>query len=224
MVWIPPGKFMMGSPASEPNRDDIETQHEVTLTKGFWLAKHELTQKQYVALMGKNPSKFKGENLPVELVSWKDAVAFCLKLGESTHTKGKVPFGYQYKLPMEAQWEYACRAGTTTAFHFGASLQKRQANFNKHVNKTQPVGSYPANEWGLHDVHGNVWEWCSDWLGAYSAASVTDPAGPATGVDRVIRGGSWVGNAGGCRSAFRFRDDPDDRAYGLGFRLCLRAE
>ena len=224
MIWIPAGKFMMGSPAAEPDRQDDETPHEVTLAKGFWLGKYEVTQKQYAAIMGNNPSQFKGESRPVEMVSWNDAVAFCRKLGESTHTKGKIPFGYQYKLPTEAQWEYACRAGTTTAFHFGATLQKGQANFSRHVNKTQPVGSYPANEWGLHDMHGNVWEWCSDWYGNYPSGSVTDPAGSSTGSHRVKRGGRWDFSGRSCRSANRDRKGPGFRYFNLGFRLSLRPE
>lgn len=189
------------------------------------MAKYELTQKQYAALIGKNPSKFKGENLPVTNVSWYDAVAFCQKLGESTYIKGNIPFGYRYKLPTETQWEYACRAGTTTAFHFGATLQKGQANFNKHVNKTQPVGSYPANQWGLHDMHGNVWEYCADLYCAYPSGRVVDPAGPSTDSNRVIRGGSWNNFGMRCRSAYRHETTTRSRLNGsLGLRLSLRPE
>ena len=192
-------------------------------------------------MIGKNPSKFKGENLPVTNVSWYDAVAFCQKLGESTYIKGNIPFGYRYKLPTETQWEYACRAGTTTAFHFGATLQKGQANFNKHVNKTQPVGSYPANQWGLHDMHGNVWEWCSDKYDAEhyreltgghfnhddpsTLPLVTDPKGPDDSPNhkygdwRVMRGGAWITGPLTSRCASKTFGEANDAFCYTGFRI-----
>ena len=213
MIWVEPGTFMMGSPASEPDRNSDETLHEVTLTKGYWLAKYELTQTQWEAVMGSNPSKFKGDNLPVEQLSWEDAKAFCVRLQDQESAAGRVPAGYVYKLPTEAQWEYACRAGTTTATTFGNSLSSTQANFcwstpynggsiGPSIGKTANVGSYAANAWGFHDMHGNVLEWCADWYDWYGndpTGSVIDPAGANTGSNRVKRGGSWDNDGGYCR-------------------------
>ena len=175
--------------------------------------------------MGNNPSHFKGDKLlPVEKVSWDDTQAFCLKLKEIT----QAPFG----IPTESQWEYACRAGTTTPFHFGSELNGRQDNCDgtvpygtdsegPYLKKTTPVGKYQANAWGLYDMHGNVWEWCSDWHGDYPTGSVTDPIGPATGSGCVNRGGSWNRVAVSCRSASRRRYGPSIRLSFLGFRVAL---
>ena len=171
----------MGSPANEPERSDDETQHRVTLTKGFYLGVHQVTQAQWQAVMGNNPSHFKGDsNLPVENVSWDDCVAFCEALGKKD--------GKTYRLPTEAEWEYACRAGTTTPFHFGDTISVNQANYDGNYTygngkkgvyrqKTTPVGSFPANAWGLFDMHGNVWEWCADWYGPYPEEELKDPQG-----------------------------------------------
>jgi sulfatase modifying factor 1 len=227
MLWVEPGTFTMGSPASEPNRLSDETQHEVTLTQGYWLAKHELTQAQWKAVMGTDPSKFKGDNLPVERVNWEEAKAFCDKLQEQESAAGRVPAGYAYRLPTEAQWEYACRAGTTTATAFGNSLSSTQANFDgtspynggatwRSLNKTANVGSYAANAWGFHDMHGNVFEWCADWYGNYPFGSVADPAGASSGTLRGTRGGCWLRNGMYCRSAFRFRAHPGAQALPPG--------
>jgi formylglycine-generating enzyme required for sulfatase activity len=237
MIWVEPGTFMMGSPTSEPDREAAgtdETQHQVTLTKGYWLAKHELTQAQWKAVMGTDPSNFKGDNLPVEKVSWEDAKAFCDKLQEQESAAGRVPPGYAYQLPTEAQWEYACRAGTTTATAYGYSLSSNQANFNgdypynggatgSYLGKTANVGSYAANAWGFHDMHGNVWEWCADWYGDYPTGSVNDPAGAGSGTNRVVRGGGWYNSGKYCRSALRSWNYPGLRHYFLGFRPSLRA-
>ena len=173
--WCPPGKFMMGSPADEPNRSNNESQHEVTLTRGFWMLETQVTQQMWESVMGANPSRFKGAKLPVEQVSWNDCQEFITKLNAELKSGGhKSPVsngeltpaaleGYKFSLPTEAQWEYACRAGTTTAYSFGNSLSAEQANFRGNVGQTKDVGSYPANAWGLKDMHGNVWEWCQDW-------------------------------------------------------------
>ena len=227
-VWIPPGTFMMGSPKEEIGRGQYESQHKVTLTKGFYMGVYTVTQEQWKEIMGNNPSGFKGEkNLPVEKVSWDDCQAYIKKL------RGKDK--KVYRLPSEAEWEYCCRAGTKTPFHFGETIFTDQANYNGNVaygtgkkgvnrEKTTPVGSFPANPWGLHDMHGNVWEWCQDWLGDYPQNDVVDPQGPNWGKYRVLRGGSWFNYPENCRSAFRGRDGPGIRSFNVGFRLCFSVE
>ena len=225
MLWCKPGTFTMGSPSSEADRESFgtdETQHSVTLTKGFWLGKHEVTQAQWEEVMGSNPSVFKGTNLPVQQVSWDDAVSFCAKLTKRERTAGRLPKGYAYQLPTEAQWEYACRAGTKTAYSFGNSITTKQANYAGR--ETTPVGSYTANAWGFHDLHGNVWEWCRDWYGLYPSGSVSDPMGPASGSNRVLRGGSWYYDGHTLRSAKRATNAPGDRDYDLGFRAGLSVQ
>ena len=225
MLWCKPGTFQMGSRGPE-------TQHKVTLTKGFYLGKHEVTQEQWEKVMGSNPSKFKGATLPVETIKWHDAMDFCKKLTQMEKAAGRLPEVWVYTLPTEAQWEYACRAGTTTAYSFGDTITPKQANYDEgKVGKTTSVGTYPVNAWGFHDLHGNVWEYCSDWYGDYPGGSVTDPVGPSDGASRVIRGGSWIYFIGrDLRSAGRFRYAPGPRlsARGhrynyLGFRLSLQA-
>jgi len=224
-VWIPPGNFMMGSPQEEKQRNANETQHKVTLTKGFYMGVSTVTQEQWKEIMEKNPSMFGGEkNLPADSVSWNDCQEFIKKLKE----KDKKP----YRLPTEAEWEYACRAGTTTPFHFGETISAQQANFQVEdvsdkdkkklpLLKTAPVNSFPANAWGLHDMHGNVWQWCQDWYGDYPQKDVADPQGPAKGTSRVLRGGSWFYTADCCRSACRSWGEPGLRNYSNGFRLCF---
>jgi formylglycine-generating enzyme required for sulfatase activity len=233
MVWIAPGEFVMGSPDSENGRGSNEgPQTRVRLSKGYWLGKYEVTQAQWQALMGNNPSHFKGGNLPVEKVSWNDAMEFCKRLTELERRAGRLPEGYQYTLPTEAQWEYACRAGTTTAFHYGNDLDATMANFEgnypygagrkgQYREKTVDVGSFRPNAWGLYDMHGNVWEWCADWFGSYPGGSVTDPRGPNSGSLRVNRGGSWLALALRCRSANRDLWRPSGTGSSLGFRLAL---
>jgi formylglycine-generating enzyme required for sulfatase activity len=224
--WCPPGSFTMGSPDSETGHDDDEKQARVTLT-GFWMAETECTQAQWQAVMSSNPSKFKGQQLPVETVSWEDVGAWVTKAGSSA----RVPSGWRLALPTEAQWEYACRAGTTTAFSFGDKLNGKEANCDgtvpygttakgTYLQKTCEVRSYRANAWGLHEMHGNVWEWCADWYGE-TLAGGTDPAGPTTGVLRVLRGGSCGGDAAGCRAAHRGGLVPGFRNCDLGFRPAL---
>ena len=226
-VYIQPGTFTMGSPADEPGRDSDETQHKVTLTKGFYMQTTEVTQGQWKAVMGNNPSGFKdcGDNCPVENVSWNDAQKFIKKLNELDGG------GNKYRLPTEAEWEYAARAGgTTTPFAFGKCLSTDDANYDgnyplegcpkgKDREKTIPVGSLKANDWGLYDMHGNVWEWCEDWHGDYPTGSVTDSVGPEAGSGRVVRGGGWNNNARNCRSANRNNNSPDNRNDNIGFRL-----
>ena len=223
-VWIPPGTFMMGSPSDEEGRQEDETQHRVTISRGFWLGRYEVTQAQWKRVMGSNPSKFVGDDMPVETVSWNDCNAFMQGINGS----GDAP----YRLPTEAEWEYACRGGTSTPFGIGSgtSLSSNDANFDgKHpyggaqkgvyLEKTTPVGSYSSNSWGLHDMHGNVWEWCADRYSPYAGASATDPAGPSTGKRRVLRGGSWFNSANYCRAANRDGLTPDVRISSLGFRV-----
>ena len=224
MIWVEPGIFTMGSPTSEAGRQfDREDEHNVTLTKGFYLGKYEVTQAQWKRVMGSDPSNFKGAGRPVEEVSWNDAVEFCKKLTDMEKKAGRVPKGMAYQLPTEAQWEYACRAGTSTAYSWGDTIAKTNANYafdgyGKGLRETTPVGSYPANPWGLHDMHGNAWEWCADWYGSYPSGSVTDPEGPAAGSYRVLRGGSWLTDGTFLRSALR-DVTPSVRDFSLGFRV-----
>lgn len=225
---IPAGTFTMGSPGTEKGRGDDEIPRKITFAKGLYVGVHTVTQEQWQSIMGNNPSHFKGEkNLPVEHVSWSDCREFCKKL----RGKDNKP----YRLPTEAEWEYACRAGTTTPYHFGATLASEQANYNgtfvygngkPGVNraKTTPVGSFPANAWGLHDTHGNVWQWCSDWHGGYARNDQIDPQGPKTGTNRVQRGGSWGSHPIFCRAANRNFSDPDQRTEFVGFRVCFSAD
>jgi formylglycine-generating enzyme required for sulfatase activity len=222
MLWVKPGTFVMGSPLGEKDRGDDETQHTVILTSGFYLGKHEVTQSQWENVMGRNPSNFKGADHPVERVSWTDVTSFCDKLTALERREGRLPAGMAYQLPTEAQWEYACRAGTKTDFSFGDGLTSVQANKRGGPGKTTDVGSYPANEWGFHDMHGNVWEWCADRYGDYPRSAARDPVGPAVGSNRVLRGGSWNYTTNNARSAFRFRCVPAVSDYDLGFRLSLR--
>ena len=212
MILIPAGKFKMGSPESEYGRDKDETQHEVTLTKPFYMGKHEVTQEQWEAVMGKNPSSTKGAKLPVTDVSWEDCQEFIKKLNENT--KGG------YRLPTEAEWEYACRAGTTTAYSFGENITAKDANYrDSNIFEPVAVGSYKSNAFGLYDMHGNVWEWCEDWYGEYPSVTVTDPKGRATGEHRVLRGGSFGNGASEARSSLRSYLTPTYRVNYVGFRL-----
>jgi len=237
---IPAGKFLMGSPRTEAQRGDDEDQHEVVLTKNFLMGVHEVTQAQFKSVMGVNPSFFvpgqarvRGSDTgasPVECVTWHQAVEFARKLGELPDEKKA---GRTYRLPTEAEWEYACRAGTTTALHYGDNVGSYAANFNglspfgagmpgPFHRTTVQVGNYAANQFGLFDMHGNVMEWCQDWYAADAyAKNATDPTGPATGTEKVTRGGSWSNSGKACRSAVRTKLAPDESHYGLGFRLVL---
>ena len=208
---MPAGTFTMG---------DFSDKHEVTLTQPFQMGVHEVTQAQYEQVMGNNPSEFKGTENPVEMVSWDDAVEFCLRLSDLPAEKAA---GNVYRLPTEAEWEYACRAGTDSKFSFGDDddyLDVYAWTRENFSTKPHPVGSKQPNAWGLHDMHGNVWEWCHDWYGKLPSGAVTDPAGPATGVSRVRRGGGWSDSSWGCRSALRSGSAPSYRTRH-GFRVSL---
>jgi formylglycine-generating enzyme required for sulfatase activity len=221
--WIAPGEFLMGSPESEAERLDRETQHRVILPKGYWLADTACTQALWQAVLGENPSRFKGEDRPVENVNWHDAQRFIARLNDLVPDGG-------FRLPTEAEWEYACRAGTTTAFWFGDQVSPEQVNYNgdspfageqKGLNRRETVAvkALPCNGWSLYQMHGNVWEWCQDWYGAYLSETVVDPTRPAEGRRRVLRGGSWFAYGGIVRSANRFHDDPGEYYDDYGFRL-----
>ena len=222
--YTPPQTFLMGSPKDEPGRYDDETQHSVTLTQGYWLADTTITQVFWEAIMGNNPSHFQGAQRPVEKVSWDDTQTFIQKLQQHWQL-------LDVRLPLEAEWECACRAGTTSAFSFGGKddLNTKKVNYSgdwdnwKSGGETKPIKSYPPNEWGLYEMHGNVFEWCQDaWQATLPAEPVTDPdgAGGDTG-QRVVRGGSWGNEGRRCRSAYRDWRTPDRRYNSLGFRLVL---
>ena len=218
MIWVEPGTFMMGSPQDELGKQGNETYQQVTITQGYWMGKYEVTQAQYEAVMGTNPAGFRGDNNPVEFVSWDDAMEFCAKLTEREQAAGSLPEGYEYTLPTEAQWEYACRAGTTTALNSGKNLSgynecpevDEVAWYTYNSNSTtHPVGQKQANAWGLYDMHGNVLEWCLDWYPGYENSM------------RVLRGGSYSSLAFMCRSAYQGGSYPGSRWNYIGFRLAL---
>lgn len=229
LVRIAPGTFMMGSPESEDGRDDDEKQHEVSLKDPFWLSETPVTQKQWKSLMGRNPSRFAGDDLPVVNVSWDDAVKFCKKLNDKF--KKMLPGGFHFALPTEAQWEYACRAGASTAFCYGDASDMEKMNCNgdypcgggepgKNMKKAMPVKHYPANTWGIFSMHGNVFEWCRDVYEENYAQNPESLRGN-NGITRVIRGGSWDTGAAYCRAARRDYASPDDQYDFVGFRVAL---
>jgi formylglycine-generating enzyme required for sulfatase activity len=228
LEWIAPGTFTMGSPTNEMGRYSIEgPQTQVTLTMGFWMRKCVTLQQEYLAVTGTNPSLHEGStNLPVERVTWYEATNFCGALTVSERAAGRLPTGYVYRLPTEAEWEYACRAGTATRFSFGDDVSYTQLgdyawySFNSG-DTSHPVGLKQSNPWGLYDMHGNVWEWCLDWFGTYPGGSVTDPRGPARGSSRVFRGGSYYQEGANCRSATRDYYSPDTPFDDVGFRAVL---
>ena len=249
---------MMGSPANEPGRSSNEVLRQVTVSS-FYMGKHEVTQAEYQELMGTNPSYFKGPNLPVERISWFDAIEYCNKLSEK---EGLIPAytidksqndpanrntggirwiltwnrnANGYRLPTEAEWEYACRAGTTTPFNTGNNITSSQANYDgnrpynnnakgANLQKTTPAGTFSPNSFGLYDIHGNVGEWCWDWNGEYFREPEADPLGAVSGVYRVFRGGSWNSSGQFVRSACRSGFAPSNGGYYLGFRLVRNAE
>lgn len=217
-IHIPAGRFLMGSPPDEPGHREDEIEHGVTLTRGFWMGRCEVTQGDWNRVMGTGephpgkPSPFRAGDprYPVMSVSYEDVARFLHKLDTLSP-------GNHFRLPTEAEWEYACRAGSTTAYATGARLTGAQARIKG--SHPAPVGSYPPNAWGLCDLHGNAWEWTSDWYGPYPASPVLDPQGASTGTLKVIRGGSWAFGEDSARSADRYTHAPGDWGYSLGFRI-----
>jgi formylglycine-generating enzyme len=239
LCWCPPGTFRMGSPETEPGHRPDELQVSVTLTQGFWIGKYEVTQAQWRRVMGETRRQLNagvGDDFPVYWVNFHDAEEFCRKLTAQARASGELPAGWHFRLPTEAQWEYACRAGTTTPFSFGATLATHHANIGQPYNGTptgepgsaaSAVGSYPANPWGLHDMHGNEFEWCRDWYHARLPGG-TDPFHSQPGspnrdgsFSRVRRGGAWMDPPDFCRSAFRLRFEPDRASDHIGLRVAL---
>ncbi len=227
LVRIPPGSFLMGSPETEKDRRDNEgPQHEVTITKPFYMGTGEVTQAEWKAVIGTEPWSWMTKNNPAcaaSHISWDDATAFCRRLSRLT--------GRAVRLPTEAEWAYACRAGTSTRFWYGddpdysdlGKYARYAGNTTARDENWAHRGRWKPNAWGLCDMHGNVWEWCSDWYSSYASAKAVDPQGPATGTSRVLRGGYWS-SGGGCRSARRQGCDPRARGPTLGFRIVVSAE
>ncbi len=238
-VLIKGGTFVMGSPATEAEREKDETQHRVTVGD-FYMGKHEVTQRQYREVMGSNPSHFQGDDLPVENVTWFEAVRYCnarsvreglipaYSIRGLTVSRNRNATGY--RLPTEAEWEYACRAGTTSPFGTGANITTDQANYygtypynnaarGEYRQQTVPVRSFDPNRWGLYNMHGNVWEWCWDWYGSYGSGDQANPAGASSGTFRVYRGGGWNDFGRHLRCAYRAASPPAHRVGNIGFRL-----
>jgi formylglycine-generating enzyme required for sulfatase activity len=248
-VRIPAGTYVMGSPETEKRRWDDETQHSVTISHDFYMSKYEVTQKEYLAVMGNNPSYLTTKdshgvpispdlNRPVETVYWFYAMSYCEKVTAAEQAAGRLPVGWEYRLPTEAEWEYACRAGTSTPFHYGNDLRSGMANFDGRYEYvggtgyvtnpngtflalTTAVGSYAPNAFGLYDMHGNVAEWCLDWYDSYPDGSGNDPRGPSTSLYRVFRGGGWRYGVMSSRSADRGSYLPVGRNLDVGFRPVL---
>ena len=231
MAFIPPGTFRMGSPTNEVDRwDDEGPQTAVTITRGFWMGKYEVTQGQYLAVTGSNPSNFTGDsNRPVEQVTWYEATNYCAMLTQQDRAAGQIAMNSVYRLPTEAEWEYACRAWTSTRFSYGDD--QGYTNLTDYAwydgnagGTTHPVGQTLPNPWGLHDMAGNVMDWCQDWYGVYPGGIAADPQGAETGSYRVIRGGNWLRSARECRSAYRNGLVPNIGRSGVGLRVVLAAD
>lgn len=232
--WCPPGRFVMGSPKDEPERRPDENQVDVTLTQGFWMAKYEATQGDWMRVIGALPGPLTaqlpgGPDFPVGNVNFAETEFFCRKLSELGWRSKALPPDWEFRLPTEAQWEYACRAGTTTATSFGAALSSSQANFSGRpyngadagpsLHRAARVGRYPANAWGLHDMHGNIFEWCRDWYHSKLPGGKDPDLYLVTASSRVRRGGCWTDDGWPCRSAFRLRFEPERRYDHIGFRI-----
>jgi sulfatase modifying factor 1 len=236
LCWCPSGSFTMGSPPTESERRPDEDQVKVTLTKGFWMGKYEVTQGLWKRVMGRLPGELTaelpaGDKLPVGNVNFAESEAFCAKLTQLARQSGELPADWEFRLPTEAQWEYACRAGTTTATSFGNKLGRSEANFrgkpynggddSPPVGKACKVGSYPANPWGIHDMHGNIFEWCRDWYHPKLPGGTDPDLYAETATSRVRRGGAWTDDGWPCRSAFRLRFEPERRYDHIGFRIVV---
>ena len=240
--WCPAGRFVMGSPRHETGRRPDEAQVEVTLTRGFWMAKHETTQQEWRRVAGDFPERAPspefglGDTVPVYWVNFHEAEAFCKALTDRARRSRSLPAGWEFRLPTEAQWEYACRAGTATATAFGDRLGRRHANFSGEplnggengpaAGKAVAVGSYPANAWGLCDMHGNIFEWCRDWYHSSLPGGIDPDLSAVKGArnrdgtySRVRRGGAWNDSGWACRSALRLRYEPERRSDHIGFRV-----
>lgn len=231
--WCPPGQFRMGSPLDEPERRPGEDQVDVTLSHGFWIGQYEVTQGDWKRVMGSLPGVMdagEGDDFPAYDVNFAQVEAFCARLTELSHESGALPKDWEFRLPTEAQWEYACRAGTTTATAFGDSLSSLQANFRGEfpyngaeqgpsLNRTEAVGRYPANAWGLHDMHGNVFEWCRDWYIERLIGGTDPDLSSMRSRSRVRRGGCWADEGWPCRSAFRLKFEPERSHSHIGFRI-----
>jgi formylglycine-generating enzyme required for sulfatase activity len=246
LCWCPPGKFVMGSPATETGRRSDEAQVPVTLSRGFWTGKFEVTQGEWRRVMGELPARKPsaefglGDDIPVYWVSFNDAEAFCRAATERARRSAALPAGWAFRLPTEAQWEYACRAGTVTATSFGEQFGQHQANFKAHplngarssppVLRATPVGTYPANAWGMCDMHGNVFEWCRDWYHTQLPGGTDPDVYESRGVpnrdgsySRVRRGGAWNDDGWACRSALRLKYEPERNSDHIGFRVVVVA-
>ena len=240
LCWCPPGRFVMGSPPAERGRRGDEGPVEVTLRRGFWTAKHEVTQGQWRRIMGTFPDRLPseefglGDAFPAYWINFDEAEAFCAALTQRARRAGALPSSWSFGLPTEAQWEYACRAGTITATSFGDSMSQQQANIGwespdravRARGRSRPVGSYPPNPWGIHDMHGNVWEWCRDWYHANLPGGTDPDLSRVRGIpnrdgsySRVRRGGAWIEEPWACRSACRLRYEPLRRSDHIGFRV-----
>jgi sulfatase modifying factor 1 len=239
LCWCPAGSFKMGSPVNEAGRRSDETLVDVTLSRGFWMAKYEVTQGQWRRVVGAlhgDQLVGNGDDFPVYWVSYLDAGVFCRRLTDLARASGSLSAEWEFRLPTEAQWEYACRAGSTTAFSFGDQLTQSQANFGRWtkgmsespVPSAERVGTYPANAWGLHDMHGNEFEWCRDWYHQERHGGVDPDLSGVHGTpnrdgtySRVRRGGAWTDEPWACRSACRIRFEPERSANHIGFRVAL---
>ncbi|PCJ11381.1 MAG: sulfatase-modifying factor protein [Gammaproteobacteria bacterium] len=230
--WIHPGRFSMGSPLSEPKRDDDEIPHQVLLSHGFWLAETSCTQELWSEAKerAENPAHFKGAQRPVDSVSWDDAQQWIEQLNRHVNSRGAQSGGGQFRLPSEAEWEFSCRAETQTPFNVGNTITPDQLNYDGkfpydngakglYRKETVPVKSFSPNSWGLYEMHGNVLEWCQDYYGEYPKSEILNPLGPAKGNHRVLRGGTWIYSGRRCRSAYRSDFEPAVRGNGVGLRL-----